>query len=214
MYEIENAKPQIEEQNENPAPDNITAEEKPAEETPMVPLLALQKERQRRKQAQNDPASLKKFKIADKLMEKTGKNIDELINEIDGYGDSLVHSNEHIEEKDYGDELDSLCRNPVYADIHQNKDEVSAFAAKKNLSLKEAYNALYAERRINDIAKLIEHRVLNDLSKKQSRRIPSIPGGSAAPETPAVELSASELKIASAAGISAADYYNYKQRRI
>jgi len=210
MYEIENDIPEIEEQTAEIPAKNTLTEEAPVGEPAFVPLAALQKERQKRRQMR-DPLTQQKFEVADKLSEKTGKSIGELINEIDSFDNSPVHNDKNIE-NDYSDEIELLSKNPIYADIHENRDEIARFAAAKGVSLKEAYNALYAERRIDDISKIIEQRVLNDLSKKHSRRISALPGGSASDDAPVIDLSAAELRIASAAGITPTDYHKYKQR--
>ena len=77
------------------------------------------------------------------------------------------------------DEISKLGDNPFYSDIAEVEDDVIEYAKSKNLTVKEAYNALYGEQRALELAKAKESELLN--SKKQDKKIAALSSAGNAP---------------------------------
>lgn len=192
----------------------------------MVPLKALEAERQKWKQriADND----KFVKAAQKLTNATGKDIDALLAEMDhietqkhvesGMSEeqakAYVSMQRQIEEmrlmqnkQKYDTEFVELKNNSFYSDAETYREELEAFANRTGLNIKQTYNALYGDLKLADMERTIEQRILNNLQKKQSKAIDTTPTAHVSTK-PKVNLTQDQIDLAKMAGMTPQEYYN------
>lgn len=217
--------------NEELVEGNASNESEAAEKT--VPLSALHKEREEKRRYRDD---VKRYRpIIDRLMSSTGaRTPEELISRMDGVelsrrmkergvDEDTAREMLRIEEENrslkgreaamnFDRDINELSANPMYADIADVRDDVEEFARDRGMSIKEAYNALFAEDRAR---KLIEQAKADAVASKELRDSKKIAGlsqsgNSSASGGGAVKLSPAELSIAKAAGMTPQEYFDYK----
>ena len=152
----------------------------------MVSLEVLEKER-------------KKWKGRLKEMEEKMTNAEEVIvtEEVGGSGNT-----------DYLEELAELMQKPFYADSGNYVKEMKAYADKHNVSLKEAYNALFAEKKYEEVRQQAENEMQSAVLARQNRKIEAVNGPSGAPKVRA-KLSKEQLRMAEMCGMTAEEYLKY-----
>ena len=125
-----------------------------------VPLSALKAERAKGKQ---------KLKLMEEKMEEllNNTNIDENIKET---AEQLT--------PDYLAEFADLVKNPTYSDSAERLDEIREYAENNGVSLKTAYNALFAEEKYEKIRQKAEVEAMQKLQAKQARKVEAVDGGS------------------------------------
>lgn len=204
---------------------------KPTQEEKMVPLSALEAERKKWQQRLNSPEIAKAKAIADRLKATTGKDYDAIQAELDQLqvqnyvtngvdpqmATYLVSQERQMKELTRGlnkqkrdIEVGELKSNPLYKNLEIYRDEVEAHADTTGLSMKAAYLDLYGDTLFTDMSREIEQRVLNSQAKKQAKRVDTSPSGEVKAQ-PKVNLSADELAIAKAAGMTPQEYAALKK---
>lgn len=219
-----------EETNEEILLDN--AEDNPIDDKTQKGLLkALQVERKKRQALESDPEIKKAKLLAEKLAKNTGKSTDEILQQLDEYDvqaataqyvsegmDAKTAARLAAHEKRLADmeksmkqqmhtaEIMSMRTDPRYSDIDLVLDEVKELSGKTGLSLKQAYNALYADKKGDENAKLAAQQAANNLKKKQSAGIAAVNSGGAGQRQTKTNLSKDEQQIAKMMGMSPAVY--------
>ncbi|MDR1100936.1 MAG: hypothetical protein LBL34_01035 [Clostridiales bacterium] len=102
-----------------------------------------------------------------------------------------------------------MTKNPLYADCAEHIDEVCDYASENNTSLKTAYNALFAEAKYDEIRQEAERKTLEEVERRQSRRIPAVVGATEATVRKAVKLNKDQLACAEAYGMTPEEYAVY-----
>ena len=225
--ELEGAEEVVEEGVEVSVPEETVAEK-------TVPLAALQQERSEKKALRNEVNKLKD--IVSRLYESTGASTpEELMGKMDDIELAQVMRNRNIDEgtarymmdmqrenrkykregdkRNFDTEINALAQNPMYDDILELKDEVEEYAMQKGLSVKEAYNALYGEARAAKMSEAAKRQAVEQQKIKDSKKIQGLSqrGNGAATENE-VNLTASELAVARAAGLTPKEYAQYKKK--
>ncbi|MBQ7718782.1 MAG: hypothetical protein IJT38_05725 [Clostridia bacterium] len=98
-------------------------------------------------------------------------------------------------------EISEMKKNPYYSDIDSVRGEVAQYAGEHGLSMREAYGALYAEKKAGDAER--EGKKIGALSQEGNAADDNFEEGA---------LSHSEYWAAKRAGMSLADYLKYKNR--
>jgi DNA-binding NarL/FixJ family response regulator len=198
----------------------------------MVPLAALQKERERVRNLKRDHEGSRR--IIEKLFQTTGlSSLRDLENHMEtatlhsyvkergvdpGVAKIIMEQQEGLSElkklkrRQNSDlEVKSLRENPFYSDIEEVYETVADYADDRGLSVKEAYNALYGDKMIDKIKAMAREEALNEARSKSGKKIPALSsGGNAAEDEREMNLSPDEISWARTAGISPADYAKYK----
>lgn len=198
-------------------------------------LTALHKERNEKRRYRDE--AKRSRPIIDRIMAATGaRTPEEIISKMDaidlsrrmkerGVDEETAREMLRMEEENRGHrareaamnfdrDINELSANPMYADIADVRDDVEEFARDRGMSIKEAYNALFAEDRAR---KLIEQAKADAVASKELRDSKKIAGlsqsgNSSASGGGAVKLSPAELSIAKAAGMTPQEYFDYKNR--
>lgn len=214
----------------------VQAEEESLEEIAekTVPLAALHSEREKLKEIKRKYAESKE--ILDKIMEKTGSAGMEQLKEkmeraeynaairsglspeaaqmVMKQAGQIKELRAMQEEMKFSSEINLLRQNPFYSDIDAVSEQVKKYAREKRLSAKEAYNALYAESRINSMKESAMQIGQELLKEKQQKKISALSSyGNVSGATRAASLSADELWAAKTAGMSADEYLKFKEER-
>jgi hypothetical protein len=206
-------------------------EEQPEEKT--VPLTALQKEREKLRNLKKENADLKR--VVDRIMEGAGtRDPRELETKMDdltlqqyieqqGMDENtarvflmqqkkLAELERSKKDVEYKDEISKLKDNPFYADIDEVSEDVIEYAKAKGLTVREAYNALFADQRAQEMARQKENEIMQ--TKKQNKKISALSSAGNAPaQKNTVKLSAQEAEYAKAAGMTPAEYAKYKNMK-
>lgn len=230
--EVEGEDSQSEEADESDESDDTPEVEASTQEQKerMVPLSALEAERNKWKQRLNDPSIAQARAIADRLKQTTGKDYTAIQEELDrvqmnNYVDSGVDENmakyivdqqremesfkKTLNKQKRDAEISELKQSNLYRNIEMHRDEVEEHADRTGLPLKGAYLDLFGESIFADKEREIEQRVLNGFAKKQSKKVDSSESG--APRVKSkVDLSNDELAVAKAAGLTPTEYFNLK----
>lgn len=210
------------------------AQKMPVTGDKMVPLAALHKEREKIKALRQESEAC--GAIIKKLLEKTGaaspRELAAKMDEADfecakhrAGGDEetaklLLSQQEKMrnlerenKQKDAALEIERLRHNPLYSDIAEVGERVLAYASEKDLTVKEAYNALFGEARAEKIRALAKEAALKEHSLKQEKRIPALSEtGNAQVKSAQAGLTPEEASWARTAGISLEDYAKYKSK--
>lgn len=203
----------------------------PEEKT--VPLTALQKEREKLRNLKKENADLKR--VVDRVMDGAGtRDPRELENKMDdltlqqyieqqGMDENtarvflmqqkkLAELERSKKDVEYKDEISKLKDNPFYADIDEVSEDVIEYAKAKGLTVREAYNALFADQRAQEMARQKENEIMQ--MKKQDKKISALSSAGNAPaQKNTVKLSAQEAEYAKAAGMTPADYARFKNMK-
>lgn len=217
--------------------EDAEGEEKPEDikEEKTVPLAALQKERERLRSLKKEYNEIKG--TLERVLENSGiqsprelmERMDEITMQefIEKHGMTehaarlFLMQQKEIEElkkaqrnKDYSAEIQSLKQRPFYADIESVADEVTEYAQKKGITAKEAYNALFAEKRAEELAREAEISGAQSEMERQSRKIPALSSSGSAKSQPAgLNLTKKEIAAARAAGMDPQEYAKYKNMK-
>lgn len=210
--------------------EDIDDSEEPEAENPekTVPLKALEAERKKYRDRLNDPKLKKAMALAEKLAAATGKDYDGIMAELDSIevqrqvsagvpkeiAEAFVAQQREIAEvrkslnkQKYDIEVEQLKKNAFYSDIDDVRDSVEEYAATKGVTLKEAYNALYADNKYTSMETAIEQRILNNLAKKQGKKLDTTSNGTVKVQSN-VKLSPEQKAMAKMAGMTELEYYN------
>ncbi len=204
------------------------------QEEKKVPLAALQESRAKLKAAREK--SRETDELLERLYQKTNTtNPRELLAVMDSF-DLAQYMNEHgVDEEtakkfmaiqkensalkmqgsrnNFDKEAAELSGNPLYDDIEEVYDEVTEYADKKGLTLKEAYNVLFGEARAEKIRKAAEEEALNKSRVRDSKKIKALSQrGNASADEDDFGLSADEIKTAKRAGMTPKEYAKYKMK--
>ena len=199
-----------------------------------VPLSALRQERAEKKKLRDELSKARA--ITDRLLEATGAvSLDDLEAKMDETQKMRVMRDRGIDgataqmlldmqrenaslrksnaARRFDDEVASLAGNPFYGDISDVRDAVEEYARDKNISVKEAYNALYGEARALRLQEEARRQALQDRDSKDSRKIRGLSsaGNSPASEQGSLGLTSAELAAAKMAGMTPAEYKKYKE---
>ena len=107
-------------------------------------------------------------------------------------------------EADYAD----MRQNPLYADVDNRRAAMEAFIFRTGLSPREAYNALFAEERLEALLKDMQKEAVE--KERKGKRIPALSGGAAPDKKGSAGLSEAEAWAAARAGLSREEYAKYK----
>ena len=141
-------------------------EEEAVEKT--VPLSALHKERDEKRRYRDEAKQIRP--IIDRLMASTGAATpEELVSRMDAIELSRRMKERGVDEdtaremlrmetenrslkskeaaRNFDKDIQDLANDPYYSDIADVRDDVEEFAQSRGMSVKEAYNALFAEER-------------------------------------------------------------------
>ena len=109
-------------------------------------------------------------------------------------------------------EFERLSEKPEYADIEDYRDEVEELADKTGLSLRQCYNALFAEDRQRELNKRLKDiEAEKDNPKGEYKAINTINNGSQEVKSSKYKLSKDELDMAKAAGMTPKEYYVFSK---
>lgn len=200
-----------------------------------VPLTALHQEREKTKTLKQQIKDYEK--VLNRLKESTGvKDTRELEERMDNITLQEYVQNQGMDEqtartflmqqkkiselekaqgaKDYAGEIQKLSTSPFYADIEEVADDVTEYAAQKNITAKEAYNILYAEQRALTLQKEAEQKALKQSATKQSKKISALSSsGNAQSKTQnTIKLTPTEAWAAKMAGMTPAEYDKYRKK--
>jgi len=109
---------------------------------------------------------------------------------------------------DYLAEFADLVKNPTYADSAEHIDEIREYAAEHGVSLKTAYNSLFAEEKYEKIRQKAEMESIQKLKAKQARKVEAVDGGSGIGKKVA-KLNATQLAVAEMCGMTPEEYARY-----
>lgn len=207
-----------------------TQEEENQEDDKMVPLKALKAEREKWKQRLEDPKIQKALKLAEQLEKTTGKDYDSILKELEQieiqnhiqkgvdpqHAQWLVQQQREIQEvkralnKQKRDtEIAQLKQDPFFSDIDNYRDEIEVYADKTGLTLEQAYMAVRGKQRMVEYQRELEQRILNNIHKKQSKKIDTTSNGEVEVQSK-VKLTAEEREFAKMAGMTEQEYYALK----
>ncbi|MCL2739833.1 MAG: hypothetical protein FWE47_01375 [Oscillospiraceae bacterium] len=172
-----------------------------------VPLSALKAERAKGK---------RKLKLMEERMKHFADDRDQLTeNLMDGSsvgGDAHIAPAEQtpieIVTHDYLTELAQLIKNPNYADSTERIDELREYANEYGVSLKTAYNSLFAEEKFEKIRQKTEAEAMQKFQAKQARKIEAVDGGSGISKKVA-KLNATQIAVAEMMGMTSEEYARY-----
>lgn len=190
---------------------------------------------ERRKWKERLKAAEKKGSLADKLLQATGaQSLEQLEEQLDGlkvrqYEDQGYDSqtammlvdmqrkqetlNQQLRKQQFDNEVQSLKSDPFYGDIEDWRDELEPIAARTGQTLQAAYMALRGRERMEEYKREIEQRAMAERSKKRSAKVDtSAGGGGGVKKSNRVQLSADELAVAKMAGMSPEEYYKHKKK--
>ncbi len=211
------------------------AEEEPEEEKPedkTVPLAALRREREKTRNMRKENDDLKR--AMSRVMEGAGvsdpKALEERMDNLtlqkfveqhgmdENTARMFLLQQKKIKEleaaqggRDFDGEIQQLRDNPFYGDIDEVADEVTSYADEKNLTVREAYNALFGEQRAKVLSE--EAAAGRAEQKKQDKKIPALSSAGNAPSPKnKVKLTTQELAFAEAGGMSPAEYAKYRKK--
>lgn len=236
--EIVDDQQQEEQQEEQPTEDKPTEEqpeeeqqqeEQQEEEQPkMVPLSALEKERDKWK---NRLKETEKYKsTVEKLAKYSGLDEDALAQQIEqiqvqqytnqGIDPQMAQAfvqqqsklsqyEQSLKKQQRDMEVTQLKDNPMYSDIETYRDELEDYADQKGVSLKEAYFAVRGEDVFSSRMTEMEQRILNNLQNKQKAKVDTSANGGEKSK-PKVQLSSDELEVAKMAGMTPKEYHEMK----
>ena len=102
-------------------------------------------------------------------------------------------------------EFTELVKNPYYTDSVDHINEIIEYAQEHAVSLKTAYNSLFAESKYETLRQQAEQDTLTKLWSKQSRKIEALDGGSSLTKK-SVNLSADQLETAEACNMTPEEY--------
>ena len=100
-------------------------------------------------------------------------------------------------------EMEGLKTNPDYADILEKKEAIQNYILRYGVPVKDAYNALFSEERLNRIKE----------SGKESKKIAALSKGSEGAKNADIKISEAEAWAAKAAGMTPLQYLKYKNNR-
>jgi hypothetical protein len=190
---------------------------------------------ERRKWQERLKAAEKKGSLADKLLQATGaQSLEQLEEQLDGlkvrqYEDQGYDSqtammlvdmqrkqetlNQQLRKQQFDNEVQSLKSDPFYGDIEDWREELEPIAARTGQTLQAAYMALRGRERMEEYKREIEQRAIAERSKKRSAKVDTTAGGGGGvKKSNRVQLSADELAVAKMAGMSPEDYYKHKKK--
>lgn len=227
--EVQNDEDEGEESGTGESEEEVDEEE--IEEEKMVPLKALQAEREKWKTRVNDPVTKKKIEIADRIAKLSNADVDSLYAQLEqlqtqqlinqGMDPVLAQSYakdqtrlaqyEHsIKEKERNLELKELTSETFYQDAELFRDELFDYAERHNLSLRDAYMVIRGPERMKEIERQTEQRVINNQKKKLKTKVDVKPSGANKPK-PKIQLTKDELDVAKEMGLTAQEFYNLKK---
>jgi len=170
-----------------------------------VPLSALKAERAKGK---------KKLKLMEEKMEQMIANSGqtaEIAVEATQVGDALpatLTEQTKSTNADYLSEFADLVKNPTYADSAEYIDEIREYAEEYGVSLKTAYNSLFAEEKYEKIRQRAQAEAMQKFQAKQARKVEAVDGGSGIGKKVA-KLNATQLAAAEMMGMTAEEYARY-----
>lgn len=215
----------------------MSGEKEPEKQEKMVPLSALEAERKKWKDKLEREKTLKNLNQTkhsnDSFDEQTflSKEIQrftklgydedsarmfaedklESKKEIEALKSLITNNSKDLSSQKRNIELEQLKTDEFYADIEDVREEVEALAEKTGLSIKQAYNALYADTKLKgskaDQQRVMEQKILRDLKRKESASVDMTPTGGSTVATTKVKLTNEQIQIAKLAGMTPAEYY-------
>lgn len=217
--------------NEELVEGSASNESEAAEKT--VPLSALHKERDEKRRYRDEAKQIRP--IIDRLMASTGATTpEELVSRMDAIELSRRMKERGVDEetaremlrmetenrslkskeaaRNFDKDIQDLANDPYYSDIADVRDDVEEFAQSRGMSVKEAYNALFAEDRARKLIEQAKQDAIASNDLKASKKIAGLSqgGNSGGSGGGAVKLSPAELSIAKAAGMTPQEYFDYK----
>lgn len=212
----------------------VVEEEAVAKDTEKEGLLtALHKERDGKRRYRDEVKQIRP--IIDRLMASTGATTpEELVSRMDAIELSRRMKERGVDEdtaremlrmetenrghrareaaRNFDKDIQDLANDPYYSDIADVRDDVEEFAQSRGMSVKEAYNALFAEERARKLIEQAKQDAIASNDLKASKKIAGLSqsGNSSASGGGAVKLSPAELSIAKAAGMTPQEYFDYK----
>ena len=105
-------------------------------------------------------------------------------------------------------EMESLKKEPLYKDILEKADAIEAYSFRTGASVKEAYNALFAEEKLRALLAGMDKSAAE--KEKNAKKIPALSGGGAQDTGAHIKLSEAEVWAAANAGMTPAEYAKYK----
>jgi len=103
-----------------------------------------------------------------------------------------------------------LAQQPFYSDILAHREVLEQYTSEHHCTVKEAYNALHAERRYEEVRRNAEQDALANIERKDSRRLEAYNGGDGnGAVRSAVRLTKEQFEAARAYGMSAEEYARY-----
>ena len=224
---------QSEEPTEEAQEEALEEEPQEQQEEKTVPLTALQREREKLRNLKKENTDLKK--VVNRVMDGAGtRDPRELENKMDdltlqnyieqqGMDENtarvfLMQQKKIAEyERSKGDtalkeEIAGLRDKPFYADITEVEEDVIEYAKAKGLTAKEAYNALFADQRAEELVREKENLLMQE--KKHDKKISALSSAGNAPANKnAVKLTSEEAAWAKASGMTPADYARFKNMK-
>jgi len=145
----------------------------------------------------------------EKIKNMEGKMEELLKNQITENENVITEENIALQDKpDYLSEFAQLMQNPTYSDSNEHLDEIREYAEMNGVTLKTAYNALFAEEKYEKIRQKAEQDAYARLNLKQSRKVEAVDGGSGIGKKVA-KLNSTQLEVASACGMTPEEYAKY-----
>jgi len=142
------------------------------------------------------------------------RKLEEKMNELLNSEEQVIQVNQETEnietqvKPDYLSEFAELIQNPTYSDSNEHLDEIREYADVNGVTLKTAYNALFAEEKYEKIRQKAEQDAYARLNAKQSRKVEAVDGGSGIGKKVA-KLNETQLQVAAASGMTPEEYAKY-----
>ncbi len=220
---------------EDEVPEDVPAGEVSQTEEKTVPLAALQQERKKVRDLKE--ANRKMESVISRLYQSTGAGSpEELLGRMDNI-ELAQYMNAHgvdegtaklimdtmrenrdlkrqSDRRNFDTEISELSGNPMYDDILDVRDEVEEYALQKGLTPREAYNALYGEARAAKMSEAAKKAAIEQQKIKDSKKIRGLSqrGNGTSVDGNTYNLSASELAVCRATGMTPKEYAAYKKK--
>ena len=220
---------------EDEVPEDVPASEVSQTEEKTVPLAALHEARNKLREVSSRNRKLEN--IVSRLYESTGASTpEELLGRMDNIELAKVMKSRNIDEdtarfimgmqnenrelkkqsdrRNFDTEISELSGNPMYDDILDVRDEVEEYALQKGLTPREAYNALYGEARAAKMSEAAKKAAIEQQKIKDSKKIRGLSqrGNGTSVDGNTYNLSASELAVCRATGMTPKEYAAYKKK--
>lgn len=192
-----------------------------------VPLKAIEAERKKWQSRLNDPVLKKKLALADRLAAMSGTSLDALYDQMEQMevqrhidqgvnpqmAEAFVRGQKEISDakkllnKQTMDlEIKNLKSDPFFSDVDDYREELEEYADRTGLTIEQTYMAIRGKERVKEMQTEIEQRTLNNINKKQSKKLDTTTNGEGKTKTK-VKLSKEQLDMAKAAKMTPQEYY-------